>query len=87
MLMPRQKTQISAEVPSELLGTWVLAARIINGQDAPAQDRVVTIVFKKNGVFETSYKGEPDQEWVRAGQGAYSYNPPILSLHWDSGRV
>ena len=82
-----QKTQISAEVPSELLGTWVLAARIINGQDAPAQDRVVTIVFKKNGVFETSYKGEPDQEWVRAGQGAYSYNPPILSLHWDSGRV
>ncbi len=82
-----QKTKVLTEVPSELLGTWVLTARIIDGQDGPVQDRVVKLVFKKNGGFETSYKGEPDQVWVRAGQGVYSYNPPILSLHWDSGRV
>ncbi len=82
-----QRAQFSSEIHPELLGTWVLTTRTIEGQETPAKDRMVKLTFKKDGTFRTSYKGDADQEWVHAGQGAYSYNAPILSLHWDSGRV
>lgn len=82
-----QRAQFSSEIHPELVGTWVLTARIIQGQETPAKNRVVKLIFRKDGTFETSYKGETGQEWVQAGRGAYSYNAPILSLHWDSGRI
>ncbi len=79
--------QSSSEVHPELVGTWVLTARTIQGQETPAKDRVLKLTFRKDGTFETSYQGETSQAWVQAGQGGYSYIAPILSLHWDSGRV
>lgn len=75
------------EAPPELLGTWVLTNRIIDGQDTPVQERLIKLTFKKEGVFQASYKGEPRQAWISAGRGAFVCNPPMLSLFWDSGRV
>jgi hypothetical protein len=83
----RKAVSTTTEVPPELLGTWVLAARIVDGQEQPANDRVIKLVFRKNGTFQASFRGEPNQAWVAAGQGAYSYNSPLMSLHWDSGRT
>ena len=83
----RKALRTTTEVPSELLGTWVLAARIVDGQEQPANDRVIKLVFRKDGTFHASFKGEPKQAWIAAGQGAYSYNSPLMSLHWDSGRT
>ncbi len=83
----RKAPRTTTEVPSELLGTWVLAARIVDGQEQPANDRVIKLVFRKDGTFHASFRGEPNQAWVAAGKGAYSYNSPLMSLHWDSGRT
>ena len=81
------KLQTSAQSHPELIGTWVLAARISEGSEKPADDRLVRIQFNQDGTFNIGYKGEPQQKWIEAGHGAYSYNPPMLSLHWDSGRI
>lgn len=81
---PQTKTK---EAPPELLGTWVLTNRIIDGQETPAQERLIKLTFKKDGTFQASYKGELRQTWIAAGQGAFLYNPIMLSLYWDSGRV
>ena len=29
--------------------------------------------------------GKRTQEWIQAGDGAFSYDPPLLTLYWDSG--
>lgn len=82
-----QKVQRSIESHPELIGTWVLTDRIIDGIKQLAQDRIVKLVFKSDGTFATSYRGDNRQQWVHAGRGAYLYDSPYLSLHWDSGRV
>ena len=81
------KSPSSIQSNPELIGTWVLTGRIVEGTIVPAQDRLVKIEFKEDGAFQISYRGEPQQQWIEAGHGAYSYHPPMLSLHWDSGRT
>ncbi|MGC8659605.1 MAG: hypothetical protein ACP5U1_11080 [Desulfomonilaceae bacterium] len=81
------KTLTSVQSHPELIGTWVLTSRVENGAVVPAKDRLVKIQLKEDGTFQISYRGEPQQQWIQAGHGAYLYSPPTLSLHWDSGRI
>ncbi len=45
------------------------------------------LVLNSDGAFIANYRGEINQEWILAGQGAFSYDPPTLNLYWDTGRV
>ena len=82
-----KSTQKIKEPPDELIGAWVLSDRVIDGQLTPIQDGIIKLTFRKTGKFQASFQGQPNQKWVEAGQGVFSYDPPLLSLYWDSGRV
>jgi hypothetical protein len=70
---------------SRLAGTWIIQSRIIDEVQSPADERIVRFVFDTNGLFQSTYRGERTQEWIQAGDGAFSYDPPLLTLYWDSG--
>jgi len=72
---------------SRLAGTWVIQSRIIDGVESPADQRFIGFVFNADGLFSSKYRGEKSQGWIRAGEGAFSYNPPVLTLYWDSGAI
>ncbi len=69
----------------DLAGTWVLESRIQDEQAAPAGERLRKLVLKQDGTFACLYKGEPDQQWIDAGSGAFSFFPPLLRLYWNNG--
>ncbi len=68
-----------------LAGTWLLEARITEDGEAPATDRVMRLALSPRGTFQAYYRGDTTQEWVRAGDGGYSYSQPVLTLYWDNG--
>lgn len=68
-----------------LAGTWVLKARVTDGKESPATERFIKLYLQADGTFSADFKGESQQPWIRAGQGGFSYNPPVLSLFWDNG--
>jgi hypothetical protein len=70
---------------SRLAGTWIVESRIIDEVESPVNERFVRFLFDTNGLFRSTYRGERTQEWIQAGDGAFSYDPPLLTLHWDSG--
>jgi hypothetical protein len=70
---------------SRLAGTWIIQSRIIDEVESPVDERIVRFVFDTNGLFRSTYRGEKSQEWIQAGDGAFSYDPPLLTLYWDSG--
>ncbi|MGO9117557.1 MAG: hypothetical protein ACLQPD_08090 [Desulfomonilaceae bacterium] len=70
---------------SRLAGTWIIQSRIIDEVESRVDERFVGFVFDANGLFRSTYRGERTQEWIRAGDGAFSYDPPLLTLLWDSG--
>ena len=70
---------------SRLAGTWLIQSRIVDGADSPADERFIRFVFDADGLFSSEYRGEKNQEWIQAGNGAFSYQPPLLTLYWDSG--
>ena len=70
---------------SRLAGTWIIQSRIIDDVESPVDERFVRFVFDANGLFQSTYRGERTQEWIQAGDGAFSYDPPLLTLYWDSG--
>jgi hypothetical protein len=70
---------------SRLAGTWIIQSRIIDGVASPANERFIEFTFDADGLFKSRYRGEKDQDWIRAGEGAFSYQPPLLTLYWDSG--
>ncbi len=67
-----------------LAGKWLLQARFVNGVEVPVHDRIFELTFDKEGTFQAYYQGDASQKWVRAGQGRYSYAPPLLTLYWES---
>ena len=73
------------ESNSQLAGTWLIQSRIIDGADSPTDERFIGFVFDADGLFYSKYRGEKNQEWIQAGNGAFSYHPPLLTLYWDSG--
>lgn len=70
---------------SRLNGTWVLTAKVVEGQDVPVTSRLMKLVFNNNGTFRAVYRGDKGQAWIGAGAGGFSYAPPFLTLFWDSG--
>src|SRR5208337_3082705 len=70
---------------SRLAGTWIIQSRIVDEVESPIAERFVRFVFDTNGLFQSTYRGEKTQEWIQAGDGAFSYDPPLLTLYWDSG--
>ncbi len=70
-----------------LTGTWMLQSRIIEGVTVPAKDKIIRLQLDPGGKFQAFYKGEESQDWIRAGQGGFSYAPPKLTLHWESGQA
>jgi hypothetical protein len=73
--------------PGKLLGTWTLAARIQDGQELPATQRVMRLTFSDKGTFTAEYRADSSQPWIRPGKGVFRYASPTLSLYWDSGAV
>jgi len=73
------------EYISRLVGTWVLKARIVDGNETPATDRQMKLVLKADQTFLAKFRGDATQSWINAGRGSFSYDPPLLNLYWDSG--
>jgi hypothetical protein len=72
---------------SKLAGVWTLEKRVVPEGDVSVNQRLMKLSFNADGTFRSQYKGEPSQDWISSGQGAFVYNPPLLSLYWDSGAV
>lgn len=64
-----------------------MTARIVDGLEVPVGERVMKLTLHPDGTFLANYRGDITQDWILAGQGAYSYEAPMLNLYWDSGRV
>jgi len=81
----KESPQVTNPDEAKLLaGTWVLTARIVEGKEAPATGRQMRLVLKQDGTFRADFRGEANQKWTRAGQGAFSYIGPDLTFFWDS---
>jgi len=70
-----------------ILGTWTLKARITDGVEAPATERIMRLTLNPDGTFRALYRGDETQNWIKAGQGAFAFEPPYVTLHWESGAV
>jgi outer membrane lipoprotein-sorting protein len=70
-----------------LAGTWTMKSRLAADREDPVVQRFMKLRLKEDGTFRADYRGEQDQKWIQAGQGAFSYEPPLLTLHWNSGQV
>lgn len=68
-----------------IAGTWVLKARMAGENQEPATQRIIRLTLTGQGTFTAHYRGDPSQKWIRAGDGAFSYSPPLLTLFWDNG--
>ncbi len=82
---PKTRSVQENENNTRLAGTWIIQSRIIDGVASPVNERFIGLVFDKGGLFRSTYREERSQEWIRAGEGAFSYDPPLLTLYWDSG--
>lgn len=69
----------------QLAGSWVLKARISNGKETPAKQRILQLVLKPDGTFTAYFRGDEHQDWIKAGQGGFSYAPPLLTFFWENG--
>ncbi|AFM24246.1 hypothetical protein [Desulfomonile tiedjei] len=70
-----------------LAGIWDLKARVENEAENPVTQRFMRLAFNPDGTFRAEYRGDESQKWVRAGQGGFSFRPPVLNMHWDSGAI
>ncbi len=68
-----------------LVGTWMLQSRVVGETESPARDRQLEFIFLGNDLFHARYRADSTQNWIRAGEGSFRYDPPYLSLFWDSG--
>jgi len=86
-----QSTAPKAEKPSgetnRLVGVWVLQSRMVDGVSGPAKERIMELVLKSDGTFRANFRGDETQAWIKAGEGGFSYDPPLLNLYWDAGYV
>ena len=76
----------SASANSRMIaGSWVLKTRVSGGSAQPAQDRIMRLNLTPRGTFTAYYRGDATQKWIRAGEGGFSYVPPLMTLFWDNG--
>lgn len=71
----------------QILGTWTLKSRITDGLEAPATERLMRLTLNPDGTFRALYRGDETQNWIKAGQGAFAFEPPYVTLYWESGAV
>ncbi|MBI5249688.1 MAG: hypothetical protein HY912_09350 [Desulfomonile tiedjei] len=62
-----------------------MKSRIVDENEVPVAQRFMRLALNPDGTFRADYRGESTQKWIKAGQGAFSYNPPMLTMHWESG--
>jgi hypothetical protein len=72
---------------AKLAGTWIMKSRIVNDKPEPVSQRLMKLHFGEAGTFRAEYRGDASQPWVTAGRGGFSYEPPYVTLFWDSGQV
>ncbi|MEW6348338.1 MAG: hypothetical protein AB1646_04710 [Thermodesulfobacteriota bacterium] len=78
----------SHEQAKLLEGTWTIKSRIgADGVEQPADDRQMRLTFTGTGLFKAQFRGDSGQQWISPGQGAFSYDPPWVTLYWDKGRI
>lgn len=82
---PQSGTTDPSPETKSFAGTWVLKARVEKGKEEPAATRQMVLDLSRDGTFEARYRGNPDQEWIKAGSGAYTYLDRMLTFYWDSG--
>jgi outer membrane lipoprotein-sorting protein len=70
---------------ARLSGIWDLKSRILDDSETTVNQRYMRLALNTDGTFRAEYRGEATQKWVKAGQGAFSYSPPLLTMHWESG--
>ena len=70
-----------------LSGTWILGSRIEDGKEVPVKERFMKLVLHDDGTYRAEYRGDATQQWIVAGQGAFSFVPPVVRFFWDSGDV
>jgi hypothetical protein len=73
----------------QLAGTWVLKSRVTEGEGQGAQglERQMKLVFTDDQLFRAEFRENSSQKWIRAGQGSFSYKPPLLTMYWESGTI
>lgn len=69
-----------------LAGTWNLSYRIAGDREEPATSRLLRLTLRDDATFQALYRGDQSQQWIVAGQGAFSYSAFLLRLFWDSGQ-
>lgn len=72
---------------AKIAGTWVMKSRIVGDLEEPAKQRLVRLHLRDTGTFRAEYRGDDSQQWITAGRGGFSYEPPYITLFWDSGQV
>jgi hypothetical protein len=72
---------------AKLAGTWLMKSRIVADKPEPADQRIMKLHFGESGTFRAEYRGNTSQSWITAGRGAFSYEPPYVTLFWDTGQV
>ena len=70
-----------------LAGAWTMKSRLVAEREDPVVQRFLKLRLKEDGTFRADYRGQEDQKWIQAGQGGFSYEPPLLTLYWNSGQV
>ncbi|MBM4326193.1 MAG: hypothetical protein FJ118_03425 [Deltaproteobacteria bacterium] len=69
-----------------LSGTWNLTFRKTLDREEPATSRLLKLTLRDDSTFQALYRGDLTQEWIVAGQGAFSCSASLLRLFWDSGQ-
>jgi hypothetical protein len=64
-----------------------MKSRLVEDRADPVTQRLLRLHLKEDGTFRADYRGEESQEWIQPGGGGFSYEPPLLTLYWDSGQV
>jgi hypothetical protein len=70
-----------------LVGKWLLISKVQEGKQVTVNEHQILFEFKQDGTFVSRYRYRPADEWLNAGAGAFIFNPPLLELFWNSGRV
>jgi len=76
-----------ADESGKIAGTWIMKSRIVGDNEEPVHQRFMRLHLSEAGTFRAEYRGTDAQQWITAGRGAFSYEPPYITLFWDSGQV
>ncbi len=63
----------------------MLTSRIDQNGEKEARQRLIKLILQPDSTFQARYRGVPEQDWILAGKGAFSYEKPLLKFFWESG--